>query len=428
MFYGWKIVGVAFICHFTSVGFVFYSYGIFLPYLVENLNGNRFLASMGLATMNISTGLFAPFLGRIIDHRKTRNIMAAGIIALALGFLMASQVTTFGQLYLLLTTFIGLGAAAIGALPCTTLVANWFVRKRGMALGISTMGVSLSGLVMLPVSARLIDALGWRATFVVYGLLTVAIILPLVWMFVVKRPEDMGLTPDGMPLGGELADAVEPVIPVAPGDQLFDHPGHLEWSTVSALRDRNFWVITSTIGLCICCMGAIMTHLVQHVIDMGFSPVTQAPYVAATAAGVGAVGKLLFGWVTDHIDTRVASWLAIGFLIVGTTLIMFAETFPELLAAAVVYGFGMGGIVPLYASLVGDSYGRANFGRIMGLMSVSMLPIQSGGLPFTGWVRDQTHSYDGAYKVFVIVFVIAACLLFALKTNGSNGPAAPPVD
>ncbi|MCH8828599.1 MAG: MFS transporter [Planctomycetes bacterium] len=190
---------------------------------------------------------------------------------------------------------------------------------------------------------------------------------------------------------------------------------------MTALRDRNFWIITFSVGLCFFCMGAIMTHLVAHAIDLGFSPVKQAPFIGAMGAFVGVSGKLLFGWVTDRIETRVAFWIAIFFLIAGTTLILFAETFTELLIAAGVYGFGMGGIVPLYASLIGEAYGRANFGRVMGLMSVSMLPIQTGGLPFAGWVYDRTGNYVTAYMSFIAVFIVAACILTGLRKNGPNG-------
>jgi OFA family oxalate/formate antiporter-like MFS transporter len=425
MFYGWKIVGVTWFCHFVTAGFIFYSYGIFLPFLTEELHGGRQAASWSLAFMSISTSLFAPFLGRALDHGNTRNIMAIGTITLGVGFIMASRVTAFWQFNLLLASFVGLGAAAFGGLPCTTLVANWFVRKRGKALGISTMGVSFSGMIMVPVTAQLIALIGWRNTFAVYGFATLGIILPVVWHYVVRSPEDIGLTPDGMPMNGESVEAYEPVIPVAPGDQLIDHPGHLEWSTVSALRDRNFWVINTTVGLCFFCMGAILTHLTAHLIDLGFSATAEAPFIVATSAGVGAIGKLLFGWVADHIETRVVFWIAIVFLIAGTTLILFAETLPEFLRAAGVYGFGMGGIVPLYASLIGDAYGRANFGRIMGLMSLTMLPIHVGGLPFAGWVYDQHLNYDLAYKTFIVVFAVSACILAGLRKNGQNGNAPP---
>jgi predicted MFS family arabinose efflux permease len=278
-------------------------------------------------------------------------------------------------------------------------------------------------MIMVPVTAQLIALIGWRYTFAAYGFATLGIILPVVWCFVVKRPEDIGLTPDNMPMGVESIEADEPVIPVAPGDQLIDHPGHLEWSTISALRDRNFWIINTTVGLCFFCMGAILTHLTAHLIDLGFSVTDEAPFIVATSAGVGAIGKLLFGWVADRIETRLAFWIAIIFLIAGTTLILHAETLPQFLRAAGVYGFGMGGIVPLYASLIGDAYGRANFGRIMGLMSLTMLPIHVGGLPFAGWVYDQYHNYDLAYKTFIILFAVSAFILAGLRKNGQNGNA-----
>lgn len=406
MYYGWKIVGATFVTLFISVGFIFYSYGVFFEALELEFGGGRFNVSVGIAIMNVTMGLLAPFLGRWVDRWSIRNIMLIGAIAMPLGFFLASRVTAIWQFYVLLATLMGAGAALIGQLPSSTLVANWFIRRRGTALGIATMGVSMSGVFMPPVSTYLIQEIGWRHTFVVYGILTIVIVMPLVRAFVVNRPEDLGLLPDGDRRPGDSGDGT-PVFHEFAGEEM-------QWTTMGIFRERNFWAITVTVGLCFFSMGATLIHMIRLASDRGIPP-TSAAFVLSICAAVGVLGKVLFGWIADHIDTRIALWLAISFQAVGTVLIMRAFTYPVLMVAGGVFGLGMGGIVPLWGSLVGEVFGRASFGRVMGMMSPCMLPIQALGVPYAGLVFDRTGSYTIAFRTFLVAYATAASVLFLLR-------------
>ena len=323
MYYGWKIVGVTFVTLFISVGFIFYSYGVFFNALQQEFGGCRLGVSLGIAIMNVSMGVLAPFLGRISDKGSIRTVMLVGAFMMPAGFFLASQVNAIWQFYFLLATLMGGGAALIGQLPSSTLVTNWFVRRRGTALGVATMGISMSGVIMPPLSTYLIAAIGWRNTFVVYGFLGLVIVLPLVRSIVVNRPEDMNLFPDGD----------EPLNPDDPESVLMMIAEQRNWSTRDILLDRDFWAITLPISLCFFSMGATLIHMIPMASDRGIDP-ANAAYVLSTCAIVGVFGKVLFGWIADHIDTRIALWLAIGFQAIGTLLIMGAFTLPSLLLPA----------------------------------------------------------------------------------------------
>jgi MFS family permease len=414
-FYGWKIVGVAFLNHFVAVGFLFYSYGVFFKALAADFGGSRLGVGLGLALMNCATGVFAPFLGRALDRISIRHLMCLGALLLSAGFFAASQIRYLWQFYVLLTTLLGMGAAMIGALPSTTLVANWFVRRRGTAFGIATVGISMSGLVMAPISTRLIAALGWRGTFVVYGALVLVLVVPAVWLVVVNRPEEMGLRPDGGEPPGRSPDrAPERAARSAPGDKLIRQPAQPAGPTRGLLRQSAFWAITLAISFNFCGSSSILTHIIPHVTDLGFTG-TEAAFVLSTMAGFGVLGKLLFGWLSDRMDKRAALWLATGIQAVGVLLVWKAATYPALLAAGSVFGLGMGGMVPLWGALVGAAFGRHAFGRAMGLMAPFMLPIQIAGVPFTGYVFDRTGSYVIAFGVLMGVYLAAAAALLLLR-------------
>ena len=157
MFYGWRIVSVVFLSHFISVGLVFYSYGVFFKALVTDFGGTRLGVATGLVVMQVAIAIVSPAVGRIVDRRSIRHIMCGGAFLMALGFVSASRIGALWQFYVIMGTLLGFGSVLLGALPGSTLVANWFTGRRGIALGIAGMGISLSGFAMAPVATWLIE-------------------------------------------------------------------------------------------------------------------------------------------------------------------------------------------------------------------------------------------------------------------------------
>jgi MFS family permease len=418
LFYGWRIVSVSFVALFISVGFSFYSYGAFFKALAAEFGGSRLGISLGQTLMFTVTGLLAPFLGRQVDHRSIRNLMTFGAVLVAVGFVLISRITSLWQFYLVYGTVLAVGLAFMGQLPTSALVANWFVRRRGMALGIATMGVSMSGVIMAPAATWLIEHIGWRNAFVLYGAVTLVVIVPAVWTTVVNRPEDLGQFPDGGPEPPSPERKLREIVtPLASGEPPLEPPVDLSPSGPSLVRDRNFWVIASAVALNFCANGAILTHLIPHVTDQGF-PATRAALVLSAAAALGVVGKVIFGWVADHVDLRLALGLATSFqvvAVVGLLVIGEQPSYRALLITGAIFGLGMGGLVPLWGSMVGAAFGRRSFGRAMGLMSPVMIPIQILGVPFAGFVFDRTGSYTPAFATFVVIYIAAIVVTAFLK-------------
>ena len=432
MFYGWRIVGVTFVTHFISVGFLFYSYGAFFKALADEFGGGRLGVATGLAIINCVNASLAPLLGRIFDRGYIRAAMCTGALCMALGFLLVSQIEALWQLYVLLALLVGSGSAMLGGLAGSTLVASWFTARRGTALGVATMGISLSGVVMAPAATWLIARLGWRATFQLYAVLAVAIVLPLVWWVVVNRPEDIGLLPDGARADTDVETNLErpaapPVVPLAPGDQITDHAPGLAWSAIGVLRESRFWAIAGTVAFNLTASGAILTHIIPHATDIGV-PSMYAAGVLSSLAIMGVAGKLLFGWLVDRVSKRGALWLATAFQASGVTLLLSADSLGPLLVAATVFGLGMGGVVPLWGTLVGAAFGRAQFGRVMGMMSPAMLPIQLIGIPLTGYIFDTRGSYELAFHLHLVSYAIAALALGMLVLPDHEPGTEPNTD
>ncbi len=406
IFYGWWIVASSFVTLFVSTGFIFYSYGVFLVPIQEEFHATRFAVTLGLTLMNVAMAVVAPFLGRIIDTWSIRHLMIIGCVCLGAGFLLAARITALWQWYFLIATLLAAGVVTIGQLASTALVCNWFVRRRGAALGVATTGVSMSGMVMVPVSSWLVGAYGWRFTFDIFGLFSLFVLLPLVWAFIVNRPEDIGLLPDGARAIED--DTTVPAVARGPA------PARASFSTAATLRSETFWAITLAVGLNFFSMSATLIHMIEHARDLGITR-HQAAYIMTASAGVGVIGKVLFGWLADFVDARLALLLCLAFQAIGTALLLYADSYAELMGVAAFFGFGMGGVVPLWGSLVGDYFPRQVFGRVMGLMSPCMLPIQASGVPLAGFLHDRMGNYDLAFVIFSAAYVAAACCLVFIR-------------
>jgi MFS family permease len=390
IYYGWKIVGISFFVDFIAVGFFFYSYGVFFKALAIEFGGSRLDVSIGITLVNVVAAIIAPTIGRALDRFPIKNVILFGCANMTFGFLLLSLIQAQWQLYLILATFIAVGSAAMGGLSTAKLVTNWFITKRGTALGIATMGISLSGVAMPLISAVLIESFGWRIGFIVYGVFTLVLVLPIVLRYVIDTPDHLGLLPDNKPK-----------------NKLHIPTPEVQWRTRQALSNRNFWLIVITFGMLFCCMSATLTHMVPRVTDMGFSLIEAAPILSFGAA-TGVLGKVIYGWITDHYNAKWAIWAAIASQFIGQIMMLDADTYSGLAIGSAIFGFGMGGIVPIHGSIVSALFGQAGFGYIMGLMRPAMMPIMVMGIPFAGWIFDTTGNYDVAFQTFLGLYVVAA--------------------
>ena len=394
------MVAVAFFVDFVAVGFFFYSYGVFFKAIAAEFGGSRLGVSLGLTVTAAVGAVAAPLIGNALDRYPLKRIIGIGAISMALGFLTLSFVRTPLEFYLAIGIFIGFGASAMGGLATAKLVANWFSRKRGMALGIAATGISASGVVMPFVSAALIDNFGWREGFMMFSAFTAVVVVPLVLLLVISRPEDVGLKPDG-----QLFDSD----PLVNKDNSTDAD-----SAPPILKERNFWVLVTVVGLLFCCQSATLTHMVPRVTDTGVS-LQLASLVMSVCAGFGILGKLSFGFLSDYWQPRNAIWATVAAQILGQLLMFNGDNLWVFTAGAGFFGFGMGGVVPLQGALVGRLFGRARFGKALGAMRPAMFPLQIIGVPLAGWIFDTTGSYDPAFLIFLGLYVLAAVVAIAFK-------------
>jgi predicted MFS family arabinose efflux permease len=397
-FYGWRIVGVALLCHFVAVGLSFYSFGVFFKPIAAELGASRFALSLGQTITTVAAALCAPLVGRAVERGSARRITIAGALAFGVGYGLSALARELWQLYAVLATFIGFGAAALGNIPQATLVARWFTARRGTALGLAAVGVSLSGLVMPALATGLIAAIGWRGGYGVYALAAVVLVVPAARV-IVDRPEDLGLVADGARGGDPAPEA--------------------RWTTPELLRSRAFWCISAAFALGLFAVSAVLTHLVPLLTDAGVDPLVAAGLLSATAA-CGIVGKLGFGHVADALDARASLALSLLLQLGGVLLLWRADGSAWLALGALVFGLGMGGVVPLQSTLTASAFGTGSFARASGLMRPVMLPLTASGVAFAGLMFDRLGSYLPALAVFAVGYLLALIACALLPTRAAT--------
>ena len=362
----------------------------FLKAIAEDFGGSRLGVAIGLTVTNAVGAIAAPYVGRALDKYPLRNVMGLGALFMAFGFLGLSFVQNELQFYLVLGLFIGFGASSMGNLATSKLVTNWFDKRRGMALGIAAAGVSLSGVIMPYISAELIENFGWRQGFLIYSAFTFLVVVPLIFRLVISRPEDVGLRPDGaMPMKLDDDSLLPPAQKAPPKMRLLE-----------LFKEHNFRMIVLTFSLLFCSMSATLTHMIPRLTDFGYTLV-EASLVMSLCAGFGVVGKLSFGWLSDRLSVRKVMGIVIFMQFSGQYLMFTSLDYMTFAIGASMFGFGVGGVVPMHGAVVGKTFGRDRFGAVLGLMRPAMFPIQILGVPFAGWIFDVTGSTMSPSKCFL---------------------------
>ena len=398
-YYGWRIVAVAFLTHCLNVGCVFYSFGVFFTPLIAEFGWTRAQISWGFSSVSIVGALWSPLVGRMVDRHGPRGSQVFGALVLGGTFMLLSTVDSLLEYYVLMALCVSLGSTALGPIPSNSAVAGWFMRRRGRALGLATAGISMGGVVFVPLAQTLIQALGWRQAFVALGALVIGVgVAPIA--FVMRKPP-VDLPPEErMPAGG--------------GGGELDFEIEHSVTARDAVRDPNFWLIASAFSLTVMGLSAVLLHQVPLLIDMGVAPASAALALGATA-GVGVVGKLGFGALLDRVEQRrviVGCFLAQA---AGLLLLPFAHVPALLVLYVVVYGYSMGGNATLQATVLGECFGRRHYGAIAGRMGPIIVFAQAVAVPLVGWLRDRTGSYVPAIAVIEVMTLAAAVCISRLR-------------
>ena len=410
LFYGWWIVGASFLVLLFTVGVGLYAPPVFLVPLQDHFGWSRAAIAGGSAVGALTAGIMGALVGVGIDRYGARRVMTVGALVMGCGFGLMSIIRSLWQFYAL--NVIGaIGIACVAWIPNQTLISNWFTRKRGMAMGITLAGIGFGGLIMPPLASLVRAEFGWRVAYAVLGSLILVIVVGVTIAVVRSQPADMGLLPDGEPVGPEE----QPGGPIGATGEDAEVPG---LSLSEAVKTGAFWLLA--LGHFLWTFGSmsLIGHIPAFLTDQGFGEKVAAGFFAL-AIGISVAGRLSFGVLADRFTKRGIMSLAMILHALAVFCLFRVDSFGALPVFVILFGMGLGGGAVLVPLLIGECFGLRAFGTVLGLVMISATLGAASGPVVTGRIFDVTGSYTLAFILHIVSFTMAAVVFYCVRRPGA---------
>ncbi|HYN64691.1 MAG TPA: MFS transporter, partial [Candidatus Limnocylindrales bacterium] len=391
VFHGWWMVGAGCGMQFVQGTLLLQSFGAYFAMLRDDRGWSKTELSGAAALHQLEAAVLGPLLGWFLDRFGPQWVIRVGVLVFGAGFIVLSTIESLLGFYgaFILTA---LGGSLCGFFPLNVALIHWFEKKRARALASMQIGMAAGGLCV-PLIAWALATWGWRATAFYSGLLVIAICLPL--SFVIRRrPEDMGLKPDG-------AESVLPEL----NSEIKKEQKDLtrDFTAREALRTRAFWLISLGHGFALFVVTGVNTHAITHMKEgLGYSIEAAAfAIMLQTVAQLCGVG--IGAWVGDRYDKRRLSALCMLGHMLGLLCLTYATNTAMIVAYAVLHGVAWGFRGPMMQALRADYFGRSAIGMILGLSFMIMVIGQVGGPMIAGIMADMTGNYRAGFTTLALL-------------------------
>lgn len=410
IYYGWVIVIVGFLAHIASAFSISSTLSVFLKPLSADLGISRGTFSLIRSGEILIGAAAAPVVGTLMDRFGGRWLMAAGGLISGAGFICLGQARDFIQFMLVRWLLISPGDSLMGSMVINVSIARWFVRMRGRALAIAGMGHGLAKVCMPVMAATLMIYVGWRGSWVVFGVFALLLVVVPAVLFMRRSPEEMGLLPDGGLV--EVREAV-----ARPQKRRYAKrtgADNVEWRRREALRTPVFWLIASTFGVAQIGVTGLNLHVFSYVTDLGH-PTLVAASVMSIIAVMQFSTPIVWGMLADRMDNGILNMAKCALQGAGLLLALSLPGMAPLYAGFFIYGIGMGGTAILAETIWADFFGRISLGKIRGMGSLVTNLFSAGGPPFFGLLFDYTESYYLSFSIFIGMLFTSAVLSLCLR-------------
>jgi len=408
IFHGWLIVATGIVAYTLGYG-ARYSFSVIFPSLLEEFQWPRDITAAMLSVHILVYGFVAPVAGDLVDRIGPRKTMTFGTLLLALGLALSGKGSEPWHFYVSFGVLSGAGLCLIGAVPFTTIIRNWFERKRGLALSLLFLG-SGGAFVCYPGIALLIDTVGWRNTFEIEAIIVAVLMLPLIILIVRYHPREKGFISDGV-----LEDRETSLNTGKEALQITDQAWAATfWTLPKAARTSRFWLLClSTFSLWGITEHILVAHHVIFAIDLGYSKI-YASSVLSLLGILFACGSMASA-ISDRIGREPTMTIAtiIGISGIGVLTLMKDTSQPWMLYYyAMALGFGLGMTSPTIAATATDIFQGPKVGVIIGFIWFSFAVGGSIGPWLGGWIFEFTTNYVVAFIVAIALCVVACTAIW----------------
>jgi MFS family permease len=404
-FYGWIIVAVTFVTMAIGVN-ARTSFSLFFPPIIDEFGWERGVTAGAFSFGFLVSAAVSPLIGRTMDRFGPRTVMELGVALMAAGLLLAPLTTQPWHLYLTIGVMVGAGSVCLGYSGQSLFLPNWFNRRRGLAMGVAFAGVGVGSITLLPWVQHMIEQTGWRTACTAMGILVLVVLAPIN-LLLRKRPQDLGLEPDGD--AAPSASAGSPISNVVDTNWV-----GIDWTLQRALRTARFWWIATGYFCGLYIWYAVQVHQTKYLLDIGFSA-SVAVWALGAVSLLGIPGQILLGHLSDRVG-REWIWAAscLGFAISFAALIALAYSQTLLLVYVMVLSQGMlgYGLTSIMGAVVVEIFQGKHYGSIFGTIMLAALAGGAAGPWVTGVLHDFTGSYTIAFMIGIGVSALSAIAIW----------------
>jgi len=389
IYYGWWVVGGAFLLLFCAVGIQFYAFPVFFEVMVREREWTRTQAALAITIGTFVAGATGVLVGGLIHKIGLRPVMVCGTIIAGLGFLLLRTVTEPWQFYLYYGLVFSLGIAGIGSVPSMTAVESWFDRGKSTALGITATGIGAGGIVMPLLAEGLISRYGWQTACACLAGILILVCIP-VSTIIMRTPQERKVAPGSAQQKGLEAGGA---------------------TTRQALKQKSFWLISISAMLLYLVYMIGLTHQVAFAVDMGIGRVAAAGAVSVLCV-FSIPARIGFGKLGDIIDKRYVVMMVASLHAVAFAVLLKTTNLAMLYGYSALLGIGVGGLTTMLPGLVADYFGRKHFGAVYGALEMVTTLGNMMGSVYGGWIYDTTKSYFLAFLSGIIIALLAIVLVY----------------
>jgi MFS family permease len=430
IYYGWIVVAACFLV-IAPTAPLFSSFSIFQAPILDEFHWSRGSFAITFSIYLVVGGIAAPIAGGLIDRFGPRRVMPIGALLTALGLILTSRSSSIWHFYVAYGLMAAAGSSLLQIVPLTALVANWFVRYRGTAIGIVNTGSGAGQAALLPVIKLLIDNIGWRHTYLVVGLTILVIPTTLIWLFLYTRPEDRGLSiedelgrrrrPDE---GGVKAETSGGEAERGKRDGrrsevviLDKEWAAVDWTVRKAWRTFRFWALGLVLTFFAIGSLLIALQLPTYLKDKGYSSIIIGSVVGLQGV-LNMVGEFFGGFLSDRIGREKTLTLSLVTFVVGIVFLNLvgAVSSPTLVYVfTIFYGIGQGMAIPPVMISASDLFQGKHFGRILGVVFLGGYFGGAIGAWLSGSLFDLTGAYYANFLVSGLAMLTSAALIWKAR-------------
>jgi len=403
-FYGWLIVGVAFVTMAVGVN-ARTAFSLLFPPILDEFGWERGLTAGAFSFGFLVTAVLSPSLGRLMDRRGPRVVVELGVGLVAAGLLLAPLMREPWHLYATLGVLVGGGSVCVSYTGQALYLPNWFVRRRGLAISIAYSGVGVGSIILLPWLQGFIGRSGWRAACWALGILVLVLLVPIN-LLLRRRPEDLGLQPDGGPSSAGRAGSVSNVV-----DPVW---AAVDWTLGRAARTARFWWVAIGYFAGLYCWYSVQVHQTKYLVEIGFSA-TDAAWALGFVSLAGIPGQIGLGHLSDRIG-REWVWAvgSLGFTLCYVVLLCLGQRpTPTLLVLMVLAQGVLGyGLTSVLGAIPAEIFEGPHYGSIFGTLMLASIVGGAAGPWVTGALHDATGTYTLAWWIAIAASALSAVAIW----------------